>query len=66
MHYQTPSNSNRNESAANVPGNDFVSRLVENGWPEFVKEQEFGGGGKNPAAGGFYGLFFHWIPCGKG
>jgi glycolate oxidase iron-sulfur subunit len=64
MHYQTPSNPNRNDTAANLPGSDFVSRLIENGWPEFVKEQGFGEAAKNPAAGISYDLFLQCIHCG--
>ncbi len=63
MHYQ-PANPNRNETPANSPGDDFVSRLVENGWPEFARQQEFGGVAKNPAAGIPYDLFLQCIHCG--
>ena len=64
MHYQPPSNTNQPQSPASEPGGDFVSRLVENGWPEFAKDQGFGEASKNPAAGISYDLFLQCIHCG--
>jgi glycolate oxidase iron-sulfur subunit len=62
MHTQPNSNANRNETG--IGGSDFVSRLVENGWPEFAKDAGLGVTSKNPAADIPYDLFLQCIHCG--
>jgi glycolate oxidase iron-sulfur subunit len=64
MHYQPASNPNRPEPGTNRPDDEFVSRLVENGWPDFVTQERLGEASKNPAAAIPYDLFLQCIHCG--